>query len=124
MARGYIAVLAGGALGTLLRYAAGTFIMTRFGGRFPLGTLAVNVSGCFLMGLLMTLFTERFAPHPHLRLLLTTGFLGGFTTFSALEWETYAAVRDGDAWIGLLNLLASAIVGYVAVLLGVVLGRQ
>src|SRR5713101_5690483 len=86
----------GGATGSLARYVAGGAIMNRFGGRFPLGTLVINVSGSFFIGLLMALFTERFQPHPNWRLLLVVGFLGGYTTFSTFEYETYSAVRAGS----------------------------
>ena len=111
-------VMLGGALGSLARYLAGTAIMGRFGGRFPLGTLFVNVTGSFLIGLLMTLLTERWQPHPNWRLLLVVGFLGGYTTFSSFEYETYRAVHDGGQWIGLLNVTGSVFLGYVAVWVG------
>jgi CrcB protein len=120
----YLLVLAGGAAGSLARYAAGTAIMTRMGSRFPFGTLFVNITGSFLIGLLMTLLTERFHPHPNLRLLLVVGFLGGYTTFSSFEWESYAAIREGGFWLGLANLTGSVVVGYAAVWLGALLGRR
>lgn len=120
----YLLVVAGGGIGSLARYLAGTAIMTRFGGRFPLGTLAVNGSGSFLIGFLMTYLTERFAPSTHLRLLLVVGFLGGYTTFSSFEWETYATVRDGGFWLGVLNIAGSVLLGYSAVWLGAVLARR
>jgi CrcB protein len=74
-----------GGLGSLARYLAASAVATKVGSRFPWGTLAVNVSGCFLIGLLMTLFTERWRPHPNWRLALVVGFLGGYTTFSSFE---------------------------------------
>jgi len=120
----YLLVLAGGAAGSLARYAAGTAIMTRMGSRFPFGTLFVNITGSFLIGLLMTLLTERVHPHPNLRLLLVVGFLGGYTTFSSFEWESYAAIREGGFWLGLVNLAGSVVVGYAAVWLGALLGRR
>ncbi|HWQ55862.1 MAG TPA: fluoride efflux transporter CrcB [Bryobacteraceae bacterium] len=120
----YLLVMAGGAAGTLLRYVVGATIMSRYGGRFPLGTLAVNLSGSFLIGLAMTLLTERFAPHPNLRLFLVIGLLGGYTTFSSFEWETYAAMREGGTWLGLANIAGSVTLGYAAVWLGVMLGRR
>jgi fluoride exporter len=117
-------VMVGGAAGSLVRYVAGGAIMARFGGRFPLGTMILNVTGSFLIGLLMSLLTERHA-HPQLRLLLVVGFLGGYTTFSSFEWETYSAVRDGGFWIGMLNMAGSVALGYIAVWLGAVLvGRR
>ncbi len=116
----YLVVFFGGAVGSLMRYVAGTAIMTRFGGVFPLGTLIINVSGSFLIGLLMTLLTERGQPHPYWRLLLVVGFLGGYTTFSSFEYESYRAVRDGGQWLGLLNVVASVGLGYLAVWTGAV----
>jgi fluoride exporter len=113
-----VLVLIGGAAGSLARYLTGTAIMSRFPGRFPLGTLIVNVSGCFLIGVIMTLLSERPAPHPNWRLFLVVGFLGGFTTFSSFAYETYVATRDGNMGIGLMNILTSVVLGYVAVWLG------
>lgn len=114
----YLLVLAGGAIGSLARYIAGTAIMSRFTGRFPLGTLIVNVTGCFFIGAIMTMLTQKTAPHPNWRLFLVVGILGGYTTFSSFEWETFAATRDGSSWIGLLNVMASVGLGYLAVWLG------
>ncbi len=120
----YLLILLGGGAGSLARYIAGLAIMTRFGSRFPLGTMVINVTGSFLIGLLMTLLTERFQPHPHWRLLLVVGFLGGYTTFSSFEWETYSAMREGGFWIGMTNVAGSVLFGYAAVWLGALLGRR
>jgi len=120
----YVLILLGGGAGSLARYLTGLAMMTRFGGRFPWGTLVVNVTGSFLIGLLMTLLTERWQPHPYWRLLLVVGFLGGYTTFSSFEWETYSTVREGGFWIGLANVAGSVAFGYAAVWLGVLLGRR
>lgn len=98
--------------------------MTRFGGRFPLGTLAINVSGSFLIGLIMTLLTERLQPSTYWRPLLVIGFLGGYTTFSSFEWETYSTIREGGAWTGLANVIGSVSLGYAAVWLGALLARR
>ena len=98
--------------------------MTRFGGTFPLGTLVINITGSFVIGFLMTILTERFKLDPNWRLLLVVGFLGGYTTFSSFEWETYTAVRDGARWTGALNVVSSVILGYLAVWLGSMLGRR
>jgi CrcB protein len=114
----YLMVALGGGAGSLLRYIAGTAIMNRFGSRFPLGTLAVNLAGSFAVGFLMTAFTERFRPHPYWRLLLVVGFLGGFTTFSSFEYESYRLIRGGGSWLGLLNVAGSVIFGFAAVWLG------
>jgi len=116
-------VMLGGAGGSLARYLLGTAIMNRAGIRFPLGTVLINLTGSFLIGLLMTIFTERL-PHPNLRLLVVVGFLGGYTTFSSFEWETLGLVRDGERWLGLLNVVGSVVFGYAAVWLGAVIGAK
>jgi CrcB protein len=120
----YLLVVIGGGTGALARYVAASAIMTRLGGKFPLGTLVINVTGSFLIGFLMTILTERFKLDPNWRLLLVVGFLGGYTTFSSFEWETYSSVRDGGLWTGMLNVVSSVMLGYVAVTLGSVLARR
>jgi fluoride exporter len=120
----YLVVLAGAGLGGLARYTLGTWIMARSGGRFPLGTFLINISGAFLIGLLMTILTERMQPHPNWRLFLVVGCLGGYTTFSSFEYETLQAVRDGERWMGLLYLAGSVLFGYAAVWLGAVLAAR
>ena len=120
----YLLILLGGGVGSLARYVVGSAIATRFGTRFPAGTMLVNVTGCFLIGLTMTLLTERLQPHPYWRLTLVVGFLGGYTTFSSFEWETYSAVREGGLWIGLVNVVGSVTLGYAAVWLGALLARR
>ena len=117
----YVVVLAGAGLGGLLRYTLGTWIMAKYGGRFPMGTFLINVSGAFLIGLLMTVLTERTQPHPNWRLFLVVGVLGGYTTFSSFEYETYQAVRDGARAMGLLYVTGSVLAGYLAVWLGAIL---
>ena len=102
----YLLILLGGGAGSLSRYLVGTAIVTRYADRFPIaGTMTINVTGSFLIGLLMTMITERFGANSNLRPLLVIGFLGGYTTFSSFEWETYSAVRDGGFWIGVANIV-------------------
>lgn len=108
-------------MGSLTRYIAGTAIMAWYGGLFPLGTMIINITGSFLIGLLMTVFTERWHLDPMWRMALVVGFLGGYTTFSSFEYETYRAVRDGGQWLGLLNVTGSIVLGYLAVWAGAVL---
>jgi len=120
----YLMVMLGGATGSLSRYLVGTAIMNRMGGRFPLGTVFINVTGSFLIGFIMTLLTERLNPHPNWRFLLVVGFLGGYTTFSSFEWETLGLVRDGGWWLGLINAAGSVVLGYISVLLGAVLAGK
>jgi CrcB protein len=114
-------VAIGGAAGSLARYILGTAIAARAGGRFPFGTVIINITGSFLIGFLMTALTARALPSPNLRLLLVIGFLGGYTTFSSFEWETLGLVRDGTYWLALVNSLGSVIAGFIAVWLGAML---
>ena len=118
----YLLVFCGGGLGAVLRYAAGTAILQRYAGRFPLGTVLINITGSFFVGLIMTVLTRRMA-HPNWRLLLVVGVLGGYTTFSAFEYETYSLARQGVPWIGLANVLGSVVLGYFAVWLGAVIAE-
>ena len=117
----YLLVLIGGGAGAVARYVAESAIMTWFGGRFPLGTFVINVTGSFLIGFLMTILTERFHLDPNWRLLLVVGFLGGYTTFSSFEYETYQAVRNGERWMGLIYVMGSVFLGYLGVWLGALL---
>jgi CrcB protein len=117
----YLVVLAGAGFGGLARYVAGSWIMLKYGGRFPLGTLFINVSGSFLIGVLMTLLTERLNPHPNWRLFLVVGFLGGYTTFSSFEYEIFQSVRDGARWMAMLYLTGSVALGYLGVWMGALL---
>lgn len=112
-------VLTGGAVGALMRYIVSVAILERLGGRFPFGTLVINVTGSYLIGLLMPLLTGRLQVSPLWRLLLVTGFLGGYTTFSSFEWETIQAVRSSERWFAFLNVTGSIVLGYLAVWLGV-----
>ena len=120
----YFLVMLGGAAGSLARFVIGSAIMSRIGGRFPWGTIFINVTGSFLIGFVMTWLTERLSPHPNWRLLLVVGVLGGYTTFSSFEWETLALVRDGARWLGLINAAGSVIFGYAAVWLGAVIASK
>jgi CrcB protein len=121
----YILVLAGGAVGCLTRFVVGTAIIARLGGRFPYGTVFINITGSFLIGFAMTFLTERSYLSPNWRFLLVVGFLGGYTTFSSFQWETLNLMKDGSRWLGFLNGFGSLVVGYAAVWLGaIVAGRK
>src|SRR5262245_55528262 len=115
----------GGFLGVNARYWLGGWVSARWGSEFPWATFVINVTGAFVRGLLMTLLTERFAVrHPEtLRLAVAVGFLGGYTTFSTFAYETLALASDGAWLLAFANALGSLVAGFVAVWLGVVLGR-
>jgi fluoride exporter len=114
----YLIIMFGAALGGGARALVATAIAERVLGKFPWGTFIVNLSGCFAIGVAMTLLTERYHPNPYWRLFLVVGFLGGYTTFSSFEYENVAAVRTGDMLIALINMAGSLLLGYVAVWLG------
>ena len=84
------------------------------------GTLVVNVTGCFLIGAILTSITQKTTPNPNWQLFLVVGLLGGYTTFSGFAWETFMSARNGSPWVGLLNVISSVILGYFAVWLGVI----
>ena len=114
----------GGFLGAISRYGVALWIGQRWGRNFPLGTFVINVSGSFLIGLLMSLFTERFMVNPQWRLMLVVGFLGAYTTFSTFEYETGTLMKDGEWLIAMLNVLLSVIVGFIALKLGEVIAKS
>lgn len=121
----YILVLVGGGVGALARFIVGTAIVARLGGRFPYGTVFINLTGSFLIGFAMTFLTERSYLSPNWRFLFVVGFLGGYTTFSSFEWETLNLVKDGSRWLGILNGFGSLFAGYAAVWIGaIVAGRK
>ncbi|MEX0755373.1 MAG: fluoride efflux transporter CrcB [Actinomycetota bacterium] len=113
-----------GAAGALARYGAGGLVGRFQDGAFPWGTLIVNVSGSFLLGLLFALFTERFIVSPELRITLTVGFVGAFTTYSTFSLETLTLLEDGAHGLALLNVVASLVLGLLAAWGGVSLGRS
>jgi CrcB protein len=114
----------GGFVGAVSRYGIAVWIGQRWGRSFPLGTFVTNVSGSFLIGLLMTLMAERFTENPQWRLLLVVGFLGAYTTFSTFEYETGALLKDGEWLFAGLNVVLSVVVGFVALKLGEVMAKS
>lgn len=114
----------GGFLGAIVRYGVALWIGQRWGRNFPLGTFVINITGSFLIGLLMSLFTERFMVNPQWRLLLVVGFLGAYTTFSTFEYETGALLKDGEWLYASLNVILSVVVGFIALKLGEVIAKS
>ncbi|MBV8549962.1 MAG: fluoride efflux transporter CrcB [Acidobacteriaceae bacterium] len=120
----YLVVMLGGAVGAVSRFLLGSAIMRIYSTAFPLGTFVINVTGSFLIGVLMTLFLNRPGIHSNWRLFLVTGILGGYTTFSSFEWETLAALRNGAASVAVVYVAASAALGLAGAWLGsVIAGR-
>jgi CrcB protein len=116
-------VALGGALGSTGRYLTGEAIKATFGTSFPLGTLVVNIAGCAAIGFLIPYWTGSHAAHLNARLLLVTGILGGFTTFSAFGLETHTLFMKGQTTWALANIALNVIVGLAAVGVGARLGR-
>lgn len=100
----YLVVLLGGGLGAVARFYVGTVVARFYSGAFPAGTFLINITGSFLIGVLMTLFLNRSALNANWRLFLVTGILGGYTTFSSFEWEALTTLRTGAAAISLLYM--------------------
>jgi CrcB protein len=111
-----------GALGALARYLLGRFIAERVLSPVPLGTLLINVSGAFLIGLIAGLVGQKMVS-PAVQLILATGFLGGYTTFSTMHWEGTQIIRGGTTLQGLLYLGGTFALGIPAAALGMMLGR-
>jgi fluoride exporter len=118
----FIAVAVAGAAGALCRYLLQAVIDPRASG-FPWATLTVNLSGAFLLGLLFTVMAERSTVSPVLRVAITVGFLGAYTTFSTLAFETVQLLDGRDYWAAVANMAGSAVLGVVAVMGGVAVGR-
>ncbi len=116
-----LAIALGGALGSVARYGVGVVAARAFGASFPWGTLAVNVFGCFLIGVVLHAADERAGMAPATRLFVATGFLGGFTTFSAFGLETFLLARGRELAPAAWNVVASVGLGLAAVWLGRVL---
>lgn len=115
--------LAGGC-GCLARYAASGIVQRLYGGELPLGTFVVNIVGCALFGFVWTLADERMFISSQTRTLILTGFMGSFTTFSTFAFESNALLRDAEWAIASANVLCHVVLGIMAIVLGMALGRQ
>lgn len=122
MAPAWLLVGCGGFAGAVLRWGAGTAI-ARAGGAFPWATLAVNAIGCLAIGFVMSATETRGGISSEMRALVVTGVLGGFTTFSAFGWETFALLRAGSTGLAAANIAAQLALGIAAVACGFAWGR-
>ncbi|SPE40552.1 putative fluoride ion transporter CrcB [Candidatus Sulfotelmatobacter sp. SbA7] len=119
----YFAVGVGGFVGSIARFWLAVYVGQRMGTRFPYGTFLINVSGSFLIGLVMTILTERTHLSPIYRYLIPIGFIGGYTTFSTFEYETLRATQEGQFTIGLINMVLSVLLGFLMVWTGAIVGK-
>jgi CrcB protein len=112
----------GGMLGVNARYWSGVWINRWASPQFPWATFAINVSGSFLIGFL-TFILSRWVPHPNMRLMIVTGFLGGYTTFSTFEYDAVTIWDRGESGLAVTYLVGSVVAGFAAVLLGIMAAR-
>jgi CrcB protein len=113
----------GGFIGSACRFWFSSVTYRILGQDFPYGTLFVNVLGCLLIGLLMTVFEDRFLVSPNLRIFLTVGILGGFTTFSTFSFETVSLLKEGSFLIAGANILSSLMICLAATWFGSAIGK-
>jgi CrcB protein len=113
----YVAV--GGAVGSMSRFLLGAYVQQRVGAAFPVGTLLVNVTGSLLLGFLLRYALATEAVSPEVRVLLTTGFCGGYTTFSTFSYETAALVEDGQYDRAALYVVLSVVASLIGTFMGI-----
>lgn len=119
----YLAISIGAVLGANLRFVLGGWIADRWGSSFPLGTLVINVTGSLVIGIVLTLLTERVVAPAWVRPLIAIGFLGSYTTFSTFSYETLALARDGAWLVAGTNVILSVAASLFGVYLGTLLAR-
>ncbi|MFN2593379.1 MAG: fluoride efflux transporter CrcB [Actinomycetota bacterium] len=112
-----------GFFGAMARYGVAGLV-SRVDESFPWGTFVINVSGCFVLGFLVALFTHHLVVHPDLRIALTVGFLGAYTTFSTFALETFELGETHDVGLAVLNVGLSVTTGLAAVWLGTIAARN
>lgn len=119
-----LAIASGGAIGAVGRYLMSNGVYALLGRSFPYGTLAVNVLGSLLMGILYILLLERVSLSMEWRAALQIGLLGAFTTFSAFSIETLLLIENGELTRAAVNIILSVVLCLAAVWVGVIIGRQ
>ena len=119
MIKSYLIVGLGGAAGSMLRYAVQKLFSIQHAAAFPTATLLVNISGCFLIGLLAGIVSRSLAWNEEMKLLLMTGFCGGFTTFSAFTLEGIGLLKESKTFFFIIYLTASVVGGLLATFIGI-----
>ncbi len=113
-----------GALGTLARYGLSGIVQRYSGATFPWGTFVVNMLGAFLFGFIWSLAEQRLVITVETRVIILSGFLGGFTTFSSFMFESSALIREAQWGLAMLNLGGQIMLGLAAMFLGLTIGRM
>ena len=121
MVRSLLFIGVGGGIGSICRYLSQQFVQNNYPSSMPLGTLIVNITGCFLIGIVYALSEKGNIMSPELRIFLATGFCGGFTTYSSFAYENVSMILDGEFYYTALYLLISVIIGFGAVHAGILL---
>jgi CrcB protein len=116
-------VAIGGAAGAVSRYLLQGWLDGLAGGQFPWGTFVINITGSFALGVLFAAAVERGFLSPEIRVPLMVGFLSAYTTFSTLMLESWRLVEEGDLVFAMANLVGSVVVGMLAVVAGLAVGR-
>lgn len=116
-------IAASGAAGALARFGLGGLVARIYGGTFPAGTFAVNLVGCFLFGLIWPLAEERLLISSETRTIILVGFIGSFTTFSTLVFETGELLRDSEWALALVNMGGQILLGLVGLIAGMAIGK-
>ena len=119
MIKNFLIVGLGGAVGSMLRYAVQKFFQVQSASAFPTGTLLVNIAGCFLIGILWSMISRSLTWNEEMKLLLMTGFCGGFTTFSAFTLEGIGLLKENKMALFLIYLTASVVGGLLATFIGI-----
>ena len=119
MIKNFLIVGVGGAVGSMLRYAVQKFFQAQTAAAFPTGTLLVNIAGCFLIGILWSLVSRSLTWNDEMKLLLMTGFCGGFTTFSAFTLEGIGLLKENRTVLFVIYLTASVLGGLLATFIGI-----
>lgn len=119
----YLAISIGAVLGANARFVLGEWVASRAGSAFPYGTLLINVTGSFLVGVVMVAVAETSVAPWWVRPALAIGFLGSYTTFSTFSYETLALVQNGSLGLAAVNVAGSVAAALAGVYLGTVLGR-
>ncbi len=117
-------VAIGGGIGSVTRYLVGGWFASRFGVAFPYGTLVINVTGSFIIGLFLTFAQDRIWFGPNWHVFFAVGLVGGYTTFSTFEYETIRLLQNGQVLSGVVYLIGSVLTGTIATIAGIALGSS